>query len=71
MLHQYIIGVGVFVFLSMAWVGVQRAWKKSFPDIGLDPDALAGRSGCQGCAKASSCHDGAEREACEGQEEMR
>jgi hypothetical protein len=50
---------------------VQRAWKKSFPDAGSDPDALAGRAGCQGCGKSSSCHDAAKSEACEAQEEMR
>ena len=71
MLHQYIIGVGACLILSAAWIGVQRAWKKSFPDAGSDPDALAGRAGCQGCGKSSSCHDAAKSEACEAQEEMR
>lgn len=71
MLHQYIIGVGAFLFLSAAWIGVQRAWMKSFPDASGDPDALAGRTGCQGCGKSSGCDDRAKSEACDVQEEMR
>ena len=49
MMHDYIIGVGAILLLSTAWIGVQRAWRKSFADVGDDPDALAGRSGCHGC----------------------
>jgi hypothetical protein len=70
MLHHYIIGVGAFVLLSAAWIGVQRAWRKSFPDVGDDPDVLVGRSGCRGCGHAEDCQQ-AESGACEAQEEMR
>ena len=63
MMHDYIIGVGAILLLSTAWVGVQRAWRRSFADVGDDPDALAGRSGCHGC------NDSKESGACEAQEE--
>ncbi|KPK16764.1 MAG: hypothetical protein AMJ62_03915 [Myxococcales bacterium SG8_38] len=71
MLHHYIIGVGAFVLLSAAWVGVQRAWRKSFPDAGDDPDALAGRPGCGDCGRSQRCHEGTDSGTCEAEEEMR
>jgi hypothetical protein len=71
MLQHYVIGVGAFVLLSAAWVGVQRAWRRSFPDVGDDPDVLAGRPGCGGCARARRCHEETESRTCEGEEEMR
>jgi hypothetical protein len=70
-LYHYIIGVGAFVLLSAAWVGVQRAWRQSFSDFGDDPDALAGRSGCHGCVRAVHCDQRPESGACEAQEEIR
>ena len=71
MLHHYIIGVGAFVLLSAAWLGVQRAWKRSFPEAGSEPDALAGRSGCYGCSQAEDCTKISPSGAREDQEEMR
>ena len=71
MLHHYLIGVGAFVFLSAAWIVVQRAWKKSFPDVGADPDVLAGRPGCQGCGHVEECQPQPESRAREAQEELR
>ncbi len=68
-MHDYIIGVGAFLLLSTAWIGVQRAWRKSFPDVGDDPDVLAGRSRCHGCADSEACHQRPESGACEAQEE--
>ena len=69
-MHDYIIGVGAFLLLSTAWFGVQRAWRRSFADVGDDPDALAGRTGCHGCDKSSEdCHQTPESGACKGQEE--
>jgi hypothetical protein len=70
MLHHYLIGVGTFVLLSAAWIGVQRAWRKSFPDVGNEPDVLAGRLGCRGCGRAEDCPQRPGSEACEAQEEM-
>ena len=69
MLHHYIIGIGVFVLVSTAWIGVQRAWKRSFADVGDDPDALAGRSGCYGCNKTGPCQRRSGSGACKAQEE--
>jgi len=69
MMHDYIIGVGAILLLSTAWVGVQRAWRRSFADIAEDPDALAGRSGCHGCNDSKDCHRRPESGACEAQEE--
>ena len=69
-MHDYIIGVGAILLVSTAWIGVQRAWRKSFADVGDDPDALAGRTGCQGCNDSKDCHRRPESGACEAQEEM-
>jgi hypothetical protein len=70
MIYHYLIGVGALLLLSTAWLGVQRAWRRSFPDAGADPDALAGRLGCHGCSDSSDCHRGPESGACKAQEEM-
>jgi hypothetical protein len=70
-LHHYIIGIGALLLLSTAWIGVQRAWRTSFPDAGADPDVLAGRTGCHGCDKSEDCHQRLESGACEAEEEMR
>ena len=69
MIYHYIIGVGAFVLLSIAWIGVQRAWRRSFPEVGGDPDVLVGRSGCHGCADSRDCHRKPESGACEAKEE--
>jgi hypothetical protein len=71
MLHHYIIGVGAFVLLSVLWLGVQRAWRRAFPDVGDDPDALAGRPGCFGCARAVPCERKPGNPSCLSQEKMR
>lgn len=71
MLHHYIIGVGAFALLSAAWIAVQRAWKRSFPEVGDDPDALAGRSGCYGCSQAEDCTQRDPSGSREDQEDMR
>jgi hypothetical protein len=68
MLQHYIIGVGAFVLLSAAWLGVQRAWRDAFPEAGDDPDALAGRSGCHGCGNPGQCSRGQKSGACEFKE---
>jgi len=70
-MYHYAIGVGAFLLLSAAWFGVQRAWKRSFTDVGLDPDALAGRTGCRGCHDSEACHRRPASGACKAREEMR
>ena len=68
-MDDYIIGVGAILLMSTAGVAVQRAWRRSFPDAGADPDALAGRAGCRGCNDSKDCHRRPESGACKGQEE--
>ena len=46
---SYALGVAIIVLVMVAWVGVQLAWKRCFPGVWADPDALAGRMGCHGC----------------------
>ena len=51
---SYLIAVLILAAVAAVWVGVQVAWKKSFPDAFCDPDALAGRMGCGGGCKSQS-----------------
>ena len=69
-MYHYLIGVGAFVLLSIAWIGVQRAWRRSFPEVGGDADVLAVRPGCRGCADPDECDRRPESGACKAQEEM-
>ncbi len=50
MLASYVTGLAALVGVTLAWVAVQTAWRRAFPEAGSDPDALAGRTGCGGCA---------------------
>jgi hypothetical protein len=54
-LVSYAIGIVGVVGLALAWVGVQRAWARQFPDDSGDPDVLARRRGCDGCGCATPC----------------
>ena len=71
MLQHYIVGVGAFVLMSVAWLGVQRAWMRSFPEVGDDPDALAGRPGCFGCVRSVNCERRRGDGPCASKEKMR
>jgi len=55
LLTSYATGIAAIVALSLAWVAVQVAWRKAFPEFSGDPDALAGRIGCHGCSSAEVC----------------
>ena len=55
MLSSYALGIAAVVAVAVAWVGVQLAWRRVFPDACADPDALAGRMGCHGCSDTESC----------------
>ncbi|MGB5704111.1 MAG: hypothetical protein WBM48_14920 [Polyangiales bacterium] len=55
MIQHYIVGVGSLLLLSVVWLVVQRAWKKSFADLADQPDALSGRSRCHGCSDSEAC----------------
>ncbi len=49
MLASYVTGLVAVVAMTLAWVGVQSAWRRVFPDASSDPDVLAGRMSCHGC----------------------
>ena len=49
MLSSYVTGLAAVVGMTLAWVAVQGAWRRAFPDAVSDPDVLAGRMGCHGC----------------------
>jgi hypothetical protein len=53
--YAYLAAMGVIVGLMTMWVMVQLAWRKHFPKDAGDQDALAGRSGCYGCALDECC----------------
>ena len=55
MLSSYALGIAAVVAMAVAWVGVQLAWRRVFPDACADPDALAGRMGCHGCSSTETC----------------
>lgn len=55
MLRSYLTGVIGVMAIGMAWVGVQSAWRRAFPDHTEDPDALANRMGCHGCRCTDVC----------------
>jgi hypothetical protein len=59
MLATYATGIVALVLLFLVWAGVQSAWRRTFPDAGSDPDALAGRMGCQ--RGHSDCVDSCDR----------
>jgi len=45
---SYAIGLGGVAGLAVAWVAVQRAWKRVFKSHCPDPDALTQRGECFG-----------------------
>ena len=49
-----LLAIAILIVVLVAWVGVQMAWKKSFPGVSTDPDILAGR---MGCSHGSDCQD--------------
>jgi len=74
MLESYAIGLSATVLVAVAWLGVQNAWRRVFPDGSADADALAGRAGCHGCGsaareKSGQCHE--QRCALAAREEIR
>jgi hypothetical protein len=55
MWETYATGVGTLVAVLLVWVGVQGAWRRTFPEFGGDPDVLAARGACNGCGCAEVC----------------
>ena len=54
-------GAVTVAVLGVVWVGVQRAWGRSFARACSDPDVLAGRGGSCGCSHDDDCERGGER----------
>ncbi len=46
--------IGITAILS-GWLLVQLAWRRVFPGIPADEDALVGRLGCHGCSDQTHC----------------
>ena len=63
MLKSYLIGGFTVALLTLAWAGVQIAWRRAFPGVSPDPDVLAHRMGCHGCAGKTPCQERCRREA--------
>ena len=51
----YLTGAGALALLLAGWLVVQRAWQRTVPAPGGDPDALSGRTGCAGRACERPC----------------
>ncbi len=74
MLVSYGVGLAGVALVMAAWLGVQVAWRRAFPEASADPDALAGRLGCHGrehcggCA-GDECRGGGRAGAAAGEEE--
>ena len=68
MLTSYAIGLTGIVMLCVAWLAVQLAWRRVFPEASGDPDALAGRLGCHGCDCTNVCEKRASGTAGESEE---
>lgn len=69
MLSTYGIALSIIVMLCVAWLTVQLAWRRVFPDASGDPDALAGRLGCHGCGCTNVCEKRASEAAGASEEE--
>lgn len=69
MLSTYGIALSIIVMLCVAWLTVQLAWRRVFPDASGDPDALAGRLGCHGCGCTNVCEKRASEAAGASKEE--
>ena len=73
-LFPYLLAVGAILLMMFAWVAVQMAWKRTFPDVGRAEDALASRTGCGGCSHGGQCDTKGgghhEAEACDLHSEM-
>ena len=71
MLTSYAVAVLAMVVLAVAWVGVQSAWRRTFPGAMADPDVLAGRMGCHGCDSTEDCDRRSPDGTCTVEEENR
>ena len=64
MWETHAIALLLLVAVLVAWVTVQGAWRRAFPDASSDPDVLARRgAGCGRCGCLQPCERRREREA--------
>jgi hypothetical protein len=54
-LATYVTGIVAIVGVLVVWTEIQAAWRRVFLDASADPDVLAGRMGCHGCANTDDC----------------
>ena len=54
-MQSYIVGLAGVALIAAAWLTVQFAWRRAFPEPRADPDVLAGRTGCSGCKNPGTC----------------
>jgi hypothetical protein len=69
MLSSSVAGLAFLALLLAAWVAVQQAWRRAFPDAGPDADGLEGRLGCHGTCANTICPRRSAEGACAGEEE--
>lgn len=67
-LATYATGLAAAAGLAVAWIAVQDAWRRTFPERRRVADALAGRMGCHGCARTEPCQQAEARGACHREE---
>jgi hypothetical protein len=70
-LTSYVVGLAGIALLLAAWLAVQLAWRRAFPDAAGDADALAGRLGCHGCDAVECGEKHCEDLAPEAEEDLR
>ena len=51
----YLTGIGIIVFLMVAWAFVQSMWKLVFAENVQDEDVLADRRSCGNCGCSGVC----------------
>ncbi len=57
MIKSLVIGIGLMVFLIVAWALVQTMWKNVFKDEYQEEDVLAGRRSCGNCGCGTVCQN--------------
>jgi len=53
-LESYAVGALGVAAIAVGWLAVQLAWRRSFPEVAEERDALASRS-CAGCGHSDHC----------------
>jgi hypothetical protein len=52
---SHLLALLALALVAALWATVQLAWRRAFPHACSDPDVLAGRIGCHGCASTEEC----------------